>query len=135
MTSSSPESASNQRKGIRVVPDARASVTVHINGPDFIEIQKALDISEGGVRLRVPHRFEGCHIDNPVTLVISLPMPGTPPFQLTGRIRHVGSDNFGVQFSSVGMAARELLRRYIALRLRESEGLLAYLKFRMGLAR
>lgn len=135
MKSASLEPASNQRKGIRVAPDARASVTVHLNGPDFVEIQKALDIGEGGVRLRVPHRFEGCHIDDPVTLVISLPLAGMPPFQLEGRIRHAGNDTFGVQFSNVRASARQLLRRYIALRLRESEGLLAYLKFRLGLVR
>ncbi|HET8731156.1 MAG TPA: PilZ domain-containing protein [Moraxellaceae bacterium] len=135
MTSAVQAPGINQRRGIRVAPDARANVTVHINGPDFIEIQKAVDIGEGGVRLRVPHRFEGCHIDNLVTLVISLPLSDTPPFRLEGRIRHAGNDTFGVQFASVGENARQLLRRYIALRLRESEGLLAYLKFRLGLVR
>lgn len=135
MRSADQTKGMNLRNRIRVAPDARANVTVHINGPDFIEIQKALDISEGGVRLCVPHRFEGCQIDSLVTLVISLPMSDSKPFRLEGRIRHAHNDTFGVQFAGVGETARQLLRRYIALRLRESEGLLAYLRFRLGLIR
>ncbi|MCD6061695.1 MAG: hypothetical protein K0S16_2006, partial [Moraxellaceae bacterium] len=56
-------------------------------------------------------------------------------FQLEGRIRHTGNDTFGVQFASVSAAARQLLRQYIAQRLRESEGLMSWLKFRLGMAR
>lgn len=125
----------SQREAVRVRPDAQAGVTVHINGSDFIEIQKALDISEGGIRLRVPHRFEGCRIDGLVGLVITLPVPDTQPFRLEGRIRHIQEDTFGIQFAGSNDKARQLLRRYIALRLRAENGFLSYLKFQLGLTR
>lgn len=133
-TATSLQSGS-QRGALRVRPEARAGVTVHINGSDFIEIQKVLDLSEGGIRLRVPHRFEGCHIDGVVGLVIALPLADMQSFRLEGRIRHLSEDTFGIQFVNCSEKARQLLRRYIGERLRAEEGLFAYLKFRFGLVR
>lgn len=127
--------AGSQREFLRVRPEPHAGVTVHINGSDFIEIQKVLDVGEGGIRLRVPHRFEGCHIDGLVGLVIALPMADTKPFRLEGRIRHISEDTFGIQFVGCSEKSRQLLRRYIALRLRAEDGIFSYLKFRLGLTR
>lgn len=127
--------AGSQRAFVRVKPDARAGVTVHINGADFIEIQKVIDLSEGGIRLRVPHRFEGCHIDGLVGLVIALPIADVKPFRVEGRIRHLQEDTFGIQFVNCGDKARQLLRRYIGGRLREEDGFFSYLKFQLGLIR
>jgi hypothetical protein len=125
----------SQRGFVRVRPETHAGVTVHINGSDFIEIQKVVDISEGGIRLRVPHRFEGCHIDGLVGLVITLPLSDTKPFRLEGRIRHIHEDTFGIQFAGCNDKSRQLLRRYIALRLRVEDGFFSYLKFQLGMTR
>lgn len=125
----------NQREFLRVRPEVQAGVTVHINGSDFIEIQRVIDLSEGGIQLRVPHRFEGCHIDGVVGLVIALPVSDIKPFRLEGRIRHIRDDTFGIQFVGCSEKSRLLLRRYIAQRLRAEDGIFSYLKYRLGLTR
>ncbi len=103
----------NKRRFFRIRPDVDAPVKVDINGDGFIEIVKAIDISEGGIRISVPHRFAGCHVDQPVSFIISLPQPLNQHITLEGRIKHVRNDSFGVRFTHVDDRARATLRSYI----------------------
>lgn len=103
----------NRREFIRVVPDRRAPVRVNINGEGFIEVTNAIDISEGGIRISVRHRFAGCHVDLPASVIIYLPAPIARHFSARGRIRHVLGDSFGVQFISLNPADRALVRDYV----------------------
>lgn len=129
----SKENASrNLRRFLRIKPDSDAPVKVDINGDDFIEVVKAVDISEGGIRVTVPHRFAGCHIDQPVSFIISLPRPIGKHISLEGRIKHVHADSFGVSFSNMGEHERRFIRRYIAEWLKR-RSFWDYLRYTLGL--
>jgi c-di-GMP-binding flagellar brake protein YcgR len=90
-------------------------------GEGFLDVFAARDISAGGVGIVVPHRFEGCAIDQEVDLVISL--PGERPFMARGRIVHrtkTHQEFFGVEFARLSRNHRSLLERYVDARLREA---------------
>lgn len=108
--------AINRREAERVIPERGAPVRVHINGTDFIEVTDAIDISEGGVRISVKHRFAGCHVDQPASIIVFLPAPISRHFSTHGRIRHVLDDSFGIQFVGLNPADLKLLRQYVRLR-------------------
>lgn len=105
--------AANRREFIRAVPDRQAPVRVHINGDGFIEVTNAVDISEGGIRISVKHRFAGCHVDLPASIIIYLPAPVARHFSARGRIRHVLDDSFGIEFIGMSPADRALVRDYV----------------------
>jgi hypothetical protein len=132
MSKALPTSKTNRRQYLRVVPEALSPVRVDINGVDFIEVCKAFDISEGGLRILVPHRFEGCHIDRPVELIVHLPAPVNKLFKAEGLIRHVASDSFGVRFTTINDRAVELIRAYIMAWVRRNDGWVDYLRYRLG---
>lgn len=103
----------NRRQFIRVIPDRQQPVRVHINGDGFIEVTNAVDISEGGIRISVNHRFAGCHVDLPASIIVYLPAPIAKHFSARGRIRHVLGDSFGVQFINLNPTDRAMVRKYV----------------------
>lgn len=105
--------AANRRQFTRVVPERQQPVRVHINGDGFIEVTNAVDISEGGIRISVKHRFVGCHVDLPASIIVYLPAPISRHFSARGRIRHVLGDSFGVQFVGLNPNDRALVRHYV----------------------
>jgi len=105
--------AAHRRQYFRVTPEPGAPVRVDINGDGFIEVIKAVDISEGGIRITVPHRFEGCHVDQPVSLIITLPQPVNKQFCLEGKIKHVRNDSFGVLFTKLDDKSLAFIRSYV----------------------
>ncbi|TCS33744.1 PilZ domain-containing protein [Paucimonas lemoignei] len=105
--------AANRRQFARVAPERQQPVRVHINGDGFIEVTNAVDISEGGIRISVKHRFAGCHVDLPASLIVHLPAPISRHFSVRGRIRHVLGDSFGVEFISLNPSDRALVRHYV----------------------
>jgi c-di-GMP-binding flagellar brake protein YcgR len=105
--------AANRRQFTRVIPDRHQPVRVHINGDGFIEVTNAVDISEGGIRISVKHRFAGCHVDLPASIIVYLPAPISKHFSARGRIRHVLGDSFGVQFINLNPADRAMVRKYV----------------------
>jgi hypothetical protein len=117
MNNNAGQAADNRRAHVRVAPDPKAPVRVNINGDGFIEVTSAVDISEGGIRISVRHRFAGCHVDQPASFIIHLPEPINKDVSFRGRIKHVLNDSFGVQFTTVNEAGRALIRRYVELRL------------------
>ena len=93
---------------------------VQIMGNGFLDVFPVRDISAGGVSITVPHRFEGCSIDDDVDLVVSLPRER--PFMARGRIVHRTKTNhefFGVEFSRLAKAHAVLIERYVDARMRE----------------
>jgi c-di-GMP-binding flagellar brake protein YcgR len=89
-------------------------------GDGFLDVFSARDISTGGVGIIVPHRFEGCAIEQEVDLVISL--PGERPFMARGRIVHrtkTQQEFFGVEFTRLSQAHQRLVERYVDARRRE----------------
>lgn len=124
----------NRRQFIRVEPEPNAPVRVDINGTDFIETIKAIDISEGGIGIEVPHNFRGCHVDQPASFVIHLPKPINKFFRVDGMIRHVRHHSFGVHFTNMNDRSRALVRSYIALGVKK-RGWWDYIRYVTGLLR
>ncbi|MBI1891220.1 MAG: PilZ domain-containing protein [Burkholderiales bacterium] len=115
-TKTAEKQGGNRREFERVIPERDAPVRVNINGDGFIEVTNAVDISEGGIRIVVKHRFAGCAVDQPAQFIIHLPKPVNKHFSFKGRIKHVLDDSFGVQFSGLSPTDLALVRRYIATR-------------------
>lgn len=84
--------------------------------PDSLDILPAHDISETGLAVIVPHRFEGCDLDSSVELVLTL--PGRRPFQARGKIRHITeeggpAERFGVEFTEIRSRHRVWIRAFV----------------------
>jgi len=107
----------NRRQHIRVQPERGRPIEVDINGEDFIEVLRAVDVSMGGMGIDVAHRFKGCRINRSVSVIVTLPTSGGRGFQVDGRIRHVKDRRFGIQFVGLADADHKQLKRYIASRL------------------
>ena len=104
------------RKSIRVAPRDQEFIEIQIMGSGFIDILHARDISETGIGIEVPYLFEGCDIDQPIDLVITL--PGEICFKAKGFIKHTNAalnrkGIFGVEFSEIGTGYLKEIRRYI----------------------
>jgi hypothetical protein len=102
----------------RVNPANGAPILVQIIGENFIERLKAIDISIGGLGIKVPHMFKGCKVDAEVDLVITL--PGERPFQAKASIRHTKTNqdgspsaSFGVQFTGISEEKQMLIGEYV----------------------
>jgi len=102
-----------QRRHNRVETTFDAPVCIDINGEDFIEVLSAVDISEGGMGLNVVHRFEGCNLDDLVSMIVQLPAPVNSHFSAMGRIMHISNDAFGVAFVGLQEPARQKIRLYM----------------------
>jgi len=124
-------SANNRRQFVRVTPEPNAPVRVDINGENFIETIRAVDISENGIGITVPHGFQGCHVDQPASFVIYLPQPVNKFFRVEGLIRHVRNNSFGVRFTNLNDKSRALLRQYIGVWLKK-RGFWNYLRYVVG---
>jgi len=105
-----------QRRHSRVETSNEAPVRIDINGEDFIDVLAAVDISEGGMGLNVPHRFEGCNLDDLVSMIVQMPGPENNYFSAMGRIMHISNDAFGVAFVGLSEVARQQIRAYITSR-------------------
>ncbi len=116
----SGHSQNSRRRHIRVRPEQNAPIGVDINGENFIEVLRAVDISLGGIGIQVAHMFEGCQIDRSVSVIVTLPTSGGRGFQVDGRIRHVRAHRFGVQFVGLADDDRRQLKAYIASRLADA---------------
>lgn len=101
------------RQSERIIPDKKTPVIIDINGTNFIDILKAVNISLGGLKVSVAHGFKGCEIDKQVQLAIKLPDPINKSFSATGKIKHISGDAFGVNFISMHKHAKQMLRKYI----------------------
>jgi hypothetical protein len=123
----------NRRQFIRMTPEPDAPIRVDINGVDFIETLKAIDISEFGIGIVVPHGFHGCHVDQPASFVIHLPAPINKFFRAEGLIRHVRNNSFGVRFTNLNDKSRALVRQYIASGIKK-RGWWDYIRYVMGLS-
>lgn len=120
---------SNKRKFIRIVP--QESVTIDINGDDFIDIVVVKDISMGGVGINVRHMFDGCAIHNSVKLIVSLP---NDTFQTYAKIKYVNGNFFGVEFENLCKKSKKVLRNFIFQELKRFSPISAYL-FKVGIIR
>ncbi len=124
----------DKREYFRVSPERGAPVRVDINGNGFIEVVKAVDISEGGIRIVVPHRFEGCQTGLPVSLIVCLPNPINKQISVKGKIKHVINDSFGVQFIDLDDKSRAEVRRYIGMEIK-NRSLWDYMRYTVGVLR
>jgi c-di-GMP-binding flagellar brake protein YcgR len=107
----------------RVKPRSGEPIEVQIVGEDFMDLFHAVDISAGGLGVRVPHRFEGCNIDANVDLVVKLPREKS--FMARGVVRHKTLPTrdqqtfFGVEFTSISDGDRKRIEEYVRVRLAE----------------
>ena len=123
---------SDRRSNIRVIPDRSESVSVDINGANFIEILKVIDISEAGVGVKVSHGFTGCDLNQPVSFVLTIPQPKRILVRGSGHIKHISGDRFGIAFNKLPHIVTDQIRDYIAIHVRE-ESLLMWAKYKMGI--
>ncbi len=109
------EGSDQSRRHLRVQPSRADPVEVQIMGEDSLNILHARDVSVSGIGVLVPHRFEGCNIQNGVELVITL--PGTRSFMARGQVIHKHEDDitayFGVEFTRLENRHRELIIKYV----------------------
>lgn len=116
-----------RRRYIRVLPEKDFPVIADINGEDFLEIVYVKDISIDGICIMVPHEFRNCRIDKEVSVVVTLPHPVNKSILLSGRIRHVLHDTFGVLFSQISKNDQKRLRDYVTYRLKDRSWLIKFL--------
>lgn len=126
-------SSSDRRRFVRVSPDREHPIRIDINGENFLDILSANDISEGGVGVSVPHRFKGCDTQSTVTFIIGLPYPEKTLLSVTGQIKHVSGDRFGVCFTRVSDETRSKIKSYISVRLKQ-ESIMDWFKYKVGIA-
>jgi len=107
-----------KRRFPRVSPEKGRPIRIDINGVDFLEILYADNLSEGGLAIVVPHEFKGCKIDQPVSLIVSLPEPERANISVTGLIRYISYTRkiFGVAFVDLRKEDRQKIRRYVSHR-------------------
>ncbi|KPA15213.1 Type IV pilus assembly PilZ domain protein [Candidatus Magnetomorum sp. HK-1] len=122
---------SNKRRFVRVKPEKKNPVTVNINGKNFLKILYAHNISEGGISVTVPEKFDGCEINKDVSLVISLPKPIKSSFVVSARIIHVENEKFGVKFLDLKDEHRENLKRYVFHRVQDKSILKKTFKYKL----
>lgn len=81
----------------------------------FLDVLLCEDVSEGGVAVRVSHDFEGCRIDDPVKLILTL--PGKPPLTLAAHVRHIADladvSIFGVEFDELDRSNAAAIAAYV----------------------
>ncbi|MDV6234338.1 PilZ domain-containing protein [Leptospira ellisii] len=108
-----------QRKFPRVVPARNEVIEIQLMGVNFIDILNAKDISIGGVAVEVPHLFEGCDLNSPIQMILTL--PGRNPIKLSGKVKRKISapeaSLFGVEFGSLEPKAKYLIESYIQSRM------------------
>jgi hypothetical protein len=122
-----PEEASRQRKrslilrerrrDARIVPPAHKPAELQIMGADFLEIPEVRDISETGLAISVPHRFNGHKPTQEVDLLLTLHGQGT--VRARGAIKHVSytrfdTATFGVELVAINDEDRAKIRSYVA---------------------
>ena len=107
----------------RVQPRPGEPIEIQVMSERFLDIFEARDISTTGVGIFVPYRFEGCDLESPVDLVITLPN-GTP-FLAKGRLVHrtkMEREFFGAEFIRLPEERALEIAHYVERRLAEDAG-------------
>jgi hypothetical protein len=106
-----------RRQNLRVRPAAVEPIKVQFVAAGMLAILYAVDISEGGIALRLEARMDSNAVGMTVELVVSL--PSLPPVYLKGVIRRVGYESgyvVGISFVDPSDKASEAIRTYIERR-------------------
>jgi len=106
-----------RRRKSRVVPPTDKPAELQIMGQDFLEIPEVRDISENGIGISVPHKFNGHKPTKEVDLILSLHGHGT--VRAKGAIKNVSytrtnTATFGVELIDVNEQDRAKIRDYVA---------------------
>ena len=106
-----------RRKQWRIIPTADRPAELQIMGPDFLEIPEVRDISETGIAISVPHKFNGHKPTKEVDLLLTLHGHGT--VRAKGSIRRVSytrtdTATFGVELVAIDELDRAKIRDYVA---------------------
>jgi hypothetical protein len=105
-----------RRRRNRIVPPSDKPAELQIMGKDFLEIPEVRDISENGLAISVPHKFNGHKPTQEVDLLLTLHGQGT--VRARGAIRHVSytrndTATFGVELVSIDDEGRDKIRKYV----------------------
>lgn len=109
----------DRRLFLRVRPEPHIPIRVDVNGKDFVDIFYAVDISVGGLGLKVPHRFEGCRTDLLVHCLLRLPTPFAHSVGAQGSVIHISGDRFGIAFHNLSEKAEKVIDAYVCHRLKQ----------------
>jgi hypothetical protein len=106
-----------RRRGSRIIPTLEQPAELQIMGADFLEIPEVRDISENGLAISVPHKFNGHKPTQEVDLLLTLHGQGT--VKARGAIRHVSytrndTATFGVELVAINDEDRAKIRNYVA---------------------
>jgi PilZ domain len=106
-----------RRKHSRIVPTPDKPAELQIMGKDFLEIPEVRDISENGLAISVPHKFNGHKPTQEVDLLLTLHGQGT--VRAKGAIRRVSytrndTATFGVELVDIDEQDRAKIRNYVA---------------------
>lgn len=110
-----------KRRYTRVQSEKNRPIRVDFNGENFLDILSADNISEGGLSLVVHHEFKGCKIDEPVSLIVTLPYPIEQSISVSGIIRYISVSHrvFGVAFQGLTDRDRRKIHQYISYRIKD----------------
>jgi len=111
----------DNRKKIRVIPEQGENIRIDLAGSNFLDIVYAKNISESGLGIWVPHRFEGCDLNQEVNFSVRLPPPIIHTFSFYSEI--IAHNNFGVVFRGLSKKDQNYIRQYIQSRLKENSWL------------
>lgn len=105
-----------RRRRSRIIPPTHKPAELQIIGEDFLEIPEVRDISDNGLAISVPHKWNGHKPTQEVELLLTLHGEGT--VRARGAIRHVSytrSDTatFGVELVAIEENDRDKIRRYV----------------------
>jgi hypothetical protein len=112
-----PGTRPERRRAARMVPPRDRPAELQIIGQDFLEMPEVRDISDNGLAIKVPHKFNGHKPTQEVDLLLTLHGQGT--LKARGAIRHVSharidTATFGVELVAINEEDREKLRDYLA---------------------
>jgi len=102
-----------KRGQFRIRPESDHAVSVDINGKNFIEVTKAIDISESGIGVKLPGSLKSSRSNENVSVVITLPHPENKIFQMDAVISHLTKDRFGIFFTDPQPEVKKSIRQFI----------------------
>ncbi|BDA79431.1 hypothetical protein LPTSP3_g23610 [Leptospira kobayashii] len=107
----------DKRKFVRVIPEEKEPVEVHLMGSVLLDVLKARDLSLGGIGIVAPNHFEEWDMNEKIEILVALP-GDLADFLARGVIKQIGKKSkeegiYGVQFTEIGPKGKQDLQVYI----------------------
>lgn len=116
-----------KRKHVRVQPQEKEPVEIHLMGTALLDVLKASDISLGGIGVIAPNHFDEWDMNETVEILVALP-GDLEDFLARGVIKQIGKKSketgvYGVQFTEIGPKGKQDLQVYVNRMVRQGREL------------